>query len=82
MNIDKGLSATPLAPVLAKTTSTTKEARLLGLQAAKMRWESNTAPDEALENVINPTHRNAIKTKTKKRSKLNKVKQKEEKCRQ
>ena len=77
MNIDKGLFATPLARVLAKTTSM-KEAHLLGLQAAKMRWESNTAPDEALENVINPTHRNAIETKTKKRRKLTKAKQRKE----
>jgi hypothetical protein len=62
MSIDKGLFATPLARVLAKTTSM-KEAHLLGLQAAKMRWESNTAPDKALENVINPTHRYAIEAK-------------------
>jgi hypothetical protein len=77
MNIDKGLFATPLARVLAKTTST-KEAHLLGLQPAKMRWESNTAPGKALENVINPTHRNAIEVKTKKRRKLIKAKQRKE----
>jgi hypothetical protein len=52
-----------------------KEAHLLGLQAAEMRWESNTAPDEAFKNIINPTHRNTIETKTKKPSKLNKAKQ-------
>jgi hypothetical protein len=68
MNIDKGLFATPLARVLAKTTSM-KEAHLLGLQAAKTCWESNTAPNEALENVINPTHHNAIEVKTKKEAK-------------
>jgi hypothetical protein len=31
-----------------------EEAHLLGLQATKMRWESNTAPDEALEDSSIP----------------------------
>jgi hypothetical protein len=82
MNIDKGLFATPLVRVLAKSTSM-KEAHLLGLQAAKMCWESNTAPDVALKNVINPTHHQAIEAnkKCKKPRKLNKSKQrKEDKC--
>jgi hypothetical protein len=77
MSIDKGLFATPLVRVLAKTTSM-KEAHLLGLQAAKMRWESNTAPDEALENLINPTRRQAIEARRKKRRKVNKSKQRKE----
>lgn len=43
-NIDKGLFATPLPRVLSTTLlASTKDAHLLGLQAAKMQYESNTA---------------------------------------
>jgi hypothetical protein len=72
LNVYKGLFALPLARVLAKTTST-KQSHLLGMQAAKLRWEEST-DTTPLENVIiNLTHRHAIQTKTMKRRKQEKA---------
>jgi hypothetical protein len=61
---------------LAKTTST-QQAHLIGMQAAKIRWEANT-DTTTLENVINPTHRHAIQEKTKKRLKQDKAQRKKD----
>jgi hypothetical protein len=69
----KGLFALPLACwVLTKTTSTKQAHLLLGMQAAKLRWEesTNTTP---LKNIINPTHQHTIQAKTKKHRKQEKA---------
>jgi hypothetical protein len=56
--VDRNLFSLPLARVLAKTAKTakTKEAHLLGFQAAKQRLEAFNDPDN-LENIINPANR-------------------------
>lgn len=76
LNIDKGLFALPLARILARTTST-KQAHLVGMQAAKIRWEESIDTNH-LENVINPTQRTAIQEKIKKRNKKEKAKRKKD----
>jgi hypothetical protein len=71
LNIDKVLFALPLARILARTTST-KQAHLVGMQAARIRWEDSIDTNN-LEGVINPTHRTAIQEKIKKRQKKEKA---------
>jgi hypothetical protein len=53
--VDRNLFSLPLARVLAKTAET-KEAHLLGFQAAKQRLEAFNDPDN-LENIVNPANR-------------------------
>jgi hypothetical protein len=70
--VDQALFALPLAKILSQTVST-KEARLLGLQAAKTRWKGSQDMN-TLENAVNPDTRNPIprnaeRTKAKKRKK-------------
>ena len=70
--VDQALFALPLAKILSQTVST-KEARLLGLQAAKTRWKGSQDMN-TLENAVNPDTRNPIprnaeRTKAKKRNK-------------
>jgi hypothetical protein len=63
--IDPNLfSLVPLARILAKTAKT-KEAHLLGFQAAKQRLEAFNDP-ENLENVVNPANRRTRKKQAKK----------------
>ena len=56
--VDQLLFAAPLAKVLAQTV-TTKESRLLGLQAAKTRWKYSIDNDP-LENTVDSNTRPAI----------------------
>jgi len=53
--IDQGLFAKPLPSVLAESART-KEARLIGLKAAHLRWQESTNIDQA-EDAINPCQR-------------------------
>jgi hypothetical protein len=76
LNIDKGLFALPLVRILARTTST-KQAHLVGMQAAKVRWEDSIDTNN-LESVINPTHCTAIEEKIKKRQKKEKAHRKKD----
>ena len=83
--VDQLLFAAPLAKILAQTV-TTKESRLLGLQAAKTRWKYSIDNDP-LENTVNPNTRPAITRnnpppqpkQTKKRSKRKTKKTKKKK---
>jgi hypothetical protein len=54
--VDRNLFSLPLARVLASKTAKTKEAHLLGFQAAKQRLEAFNDPDN-LENIVNPADR-------------------------
>jgi hypothetical protein len=81
LNVNKGLFALPLAWILATSTST-KHAHLLGMQAAKIRWEESTDTSTPLENIINPTHRQTTQAKTNKHRKQEKAQRKKEVRRQ
>jgi hypothetical protein len=60
----------------ARTTST-KQAHLVGIQAAKIKWEDSIDTNN-LESVINPTHHTAIQEKIKKKSKKEKAQRKKD----